>query len=109
MPDVIKILIADDHAIFRDGLRRLLAEESDLQVIGEASDGVEAVRSEPIHLRCEVRRTHEQLGERRTGRRCRDHVVHQDRHGPVVRPGGGCSRAGCKEKANDGEDRRRLR
>ena len=44
MPDVIKILIADDHAIFRDGLRRLLGEEADLQVVGEASDGVEAVR-----------------------------------------------------------------
>jgi two-component system, NarL family, nitrate/nitrite response regulator NarL len=44
MPDVIKILIADDHAIFRDGLRRLLGEEADLLVVGEASDGVEAVR-----------------------------------------------------------------
>jgi len=44
MPDVIRILIADDHAIFRDGLRRLLGEEVDLQVVGEASDGVEAVR-----------------------------------------------------------------
>jgi DNA-binding NarL/FixJ family response regulator len=39
-----RILIADDHAIFRDGLRRLLGEEDDLVVIGEASDGVEAVR-----------------------------------------------------------------
>jgi two-component system, NarL family, nitrate/nitrite response regulator NarL len=39
-----KILIADDHAIFRDGLRRLLGEESDLAVVGEASDGIEAVR-----------------------------------------------------------------
>jgi two-component system, NarL family, nitrate/nitrite response regulator NarL len=45
MPDkLINILIADDHAIFRDGLRRLLAEEDDLVVVGEASDGVEAVR-----------------------------------------------------------------
>ena len=44
MPEVIRILIADDHAIFRDGLRRLLGEETDLQVVGEASDGVEAVR-----------------------------------------------------------------
>jgi DNA-binding NarL/FixJ family response regulator len=39
-----KILIADDHAIFRDGLRRLLGEEGDLVVVGEASDGIEAVR-----------------------------------------------------------------
>ena len=40
----VKILIADDHAIFRDGLRRLLGEEKDLAVVGEASDGIEAVR-----------------------------------------------------------------
>lgn len=40
----IRILIADDHAIFRDGLRRLLEAEPDLRVMGEASDGDEAVR-----------------------------------------------------------------
>jgi DNA-binding NarL/FixJ family response regulator len=38
------ILIADDHPIFRDGLRRLLETEPDLKVIGEACDGAEAVR-----------------------------------------------------------------
>src|SRR5436190_11309561 len=38
----IRILIAVDHAIFRDGLRRLLATQEDFQVIGEASDGKEA-------------------------------------------------------------------
>jgi two-component system nitrate/nitrite response regulator NarL len=36
-------LIADDHAIFRDGLRRLLATQDDFQVIAEASDGKEAI------------------------------------------------------------------
>lgn len=40
----IRILIADDHPIFRDGLRRLLESERDLKVVGEASDGGEAVR-----------------------------------------------------------------
>jgi two-component system nitrate/nitrite response regulator NarL len=40
----IRIVIADDHPIFRDGLRRLLEAESDLKVIGEASDGAEAVK-----------------------------------------------------------------
>jgi DNA-binding NarL/FixJ family response regulator len=40
----IRILIADDHAIFRDGLRRLLESESDLRVVGEAADGAEAVK-----------------------------------------------------------------
>jgi DNA-binding NarL/FixJ family response regulator len=39
----IRIVIADDHAIFRDGLRRLLATQEDFQVIGEASDGKEAI------------------------------------------------------------------
>jgi two-component system nitrate/nitrite response regulator NarL len=38
-----RILIADDHPIFRDGLRRLLESEREFQVIGEACDGVEAV------------------------------------------------------------------
>ena len=37
-------MIADDHPIFRDGLRRLLEAESDLKVIGEACDGTEAVK-----------------------------------------------------------------
>jgi two-component system, NarL family, nitrate/nitrite response regulator NarL len=39
----IRIVIADDHAIFRDGLRRLLATQEDFEVIGEASDGKEAI------------------------------------------------------------------
>ena len=37
-------MIADDHPIFRDGLRRLLEAEPDLKVLGEASDGAEAVK-----------------------------------------------------------------
>src|SRR4051812_12606306 len=40
----IRIVIADDHPIFRDGLRRLLETESDMKVIGEGSDGREAVK-----------------------------------------------------------------
>jgi DNA-binding NarL/FixJ family response regulator len=40
----IRIVIADDHPIFRDGLRRLLEAEPGLKVIGEAQDGAEAVR-----------------------------------------------------------------
>jgi len=39
----IRIIIADDHAIFRDGLRRLLATQPDFDVVGEASDGKEAI------------------------------------------------------------------
>lgn len=40
----IRIVIADDHPIFRDGLRRLLEAEPGFVVLGEASDGVEAVK-----------------------------------------------------------------
>jgi len=40
----IKIILADDHAVLREGMRNLLEREKDLEVIGEASDGEEAVR-----------------------------------------------------------------
>ncbi len=40
----VRILIADDHPIFRDGLRRLLESEPGLTVVGEAHDGEEAVK-----------------------------------------------------------------
>ncbi|MCL5256426.1 MAG: response regulator transcription factor [Chloroflexi bacterium] len=39
----IRLLLADDHAILRAGLRALLNAEPDLEVVGEASDGPEAV------------------------------------------------------------------
>ncbi len=39
----IRIVIADDHPIFRDGLRRLLDADSRFEVVGEAGDGIEAV------------------------------------------------------------------
>lgn len=39
----VRILIADDHTIFRDGLRRLLEAEPELQVVAEAADGAETV------------------------------------------------------------------
>jgi len=42
-PQNVRIIIADDHPIFRDGLRRLLESEHDFAVVAEASDGVEAV------------------------------------------------------------------
>src|SRR6202795_1939931 len=40
----IRIVIADDHPIFRDGLRRLLETEEGMKVVGEACDGREAVK-----------------------------------------------------------------
>jgi NarL family two-component system response regulator LiaR len=39
----IRILIADDHAIVRAGLRALLKTEADMEVVGEAEDGVQAL------------------------------------------------------------------
>lgn len=40
----IRILIADDHAVVREGTRQILEQEPDLEVVGEAGDGEEAVR-----------------------------------------------------------------
>jgi NarL family two-component system response regulator LiaR len=44
MTDNIRILIADDHAIVREGLRSLIATEPGMELIGEAVDGNEAVQ-----------------------------------------------------------------
>ena len=45
MPEAkIKLLIADDHAILRHGLKRILEAEPDMTVIGEASTGTDAVK-----------------------------------------------------------------
>ena len=41
---MIRILLADDHALFRQGLKSLLESEADLRVIGEAQSGREAIR-----------------------------------------------------------------
>src|SRR5271156_2406599 len=41
---VVRILVADDHAIFRDGLRKLLEGADDVQIVGEASNGVECTK-----------------------------------------------------------------
>jgi DNA-binding NarL/FixJ family response regulator len=42
-PPTRRVLIADDHALIRDGFKRMLGYEKDFEVIGEASDGREAV------------------------------------------------------------------
>jgi DNA-binding NarL/FixJ family response regulator len=41
---LIKVLLADDHAIFRAGLRRLVEEAGDMVVVAEAADGREAIQ-----------------------------------------------------------------
>src|ERR1700745_1737777 len=42
-PDPIRVLVVDDHALFRRGLEMVLTEEPDIDLVGEASDGAEAV------------------------------------------------------------------
>ena len=44
MPNKISVLLVDDHALVRRGFRRLLEDEADITVVGEAGDGAEAVR-----------------------------------------------------------------
>jgi DNA-binding NarL/FixJ family response regulator len=53
IPFPARILIADDHAVVREGLRALMEREPDLQVVAEAADGLAAVQmatTEDLHL-----------------------------------------------------------
>jgi len=53
MTDTIRVLVADDHAIVRKGIRALLATEPGIEVVGEAEDGRQAV-AEAERLRPDV-------------------------------------------------------
>lgn len=44
MSECITLIIVDDHSIARQGIRALLGTQSDLQIVGEAGSGEEAVR-----------------------------------------------------------------
>jgi len=44
MPDKITVLLADDHSLVRRGFRRILEDDPTIAVVGEASDGDEAIR-----------------------------------------------------------------
>ena len=41
---MIRIVLADDHAIVREGLKRIVGDVPDLQVVGEAADGTEVMQ-----------------------------------------------------------------
>jgi two-component system invasion response regulator UvrY len=43
-PPLIRVLLADDHRVVRDGLRRLVEGAGDMEVVAEAADGREAIR-----------------------------------------------------------------
>jgi two-component system, NarL family, nitrate/nitrite response regulator NarL len=45
MSDVIRVLLADDHPIYRDGLSRSLSDAEGIEVVGQAGDGEAAVRA----------------------------------------------------------------
>ena len=46
----IRILLVDDHTLFRSGLKALLSRQADFEVVGEASDGLEGVKlAEQLH------------------------------------------------------------
>ena len=49
MPDKIRVVIADDHAVVREGLRSFLGIQNDIEVVAEASDGEEAVRQVEVN------------------------------------------------------------
>jgi DNA-binding NarL/FixJ family response regulator len=44
MSDSVRVLIADDHLIVREGLRLILEAADGIKLVGEATDGAEAVR-----------------------------------------------------------------
>jgi len=46
---MIRVVVADDHAIVRSGLVQLLATADDIELVGDASNGVEAVRAVEAH------------------------------------------------------------
>jgi two-component system, NarL family, response regulator LiaR len=40
----VKVLLADDHSLFREGVRSLLEDQEDIEIVGEAEDGLEAIQ-----------------------------------------------------------------
>lgn len=44
MSEILRLLLIDDHALFRSGVKLLLSRQDDFEVVGEASDGVEGLK-----------------------------------------------------------------
>lgn len=45
---MIKVIVAEDHAMFRDGLKRILGETIDIAIVAEAASGKEALKKSVI-------------------------------------------------------------
>ena len=43
----IRVLLTDDHTLFRQGIHNMLAQESDIEVVGEAANGTDSVDQVP--------------------------------------------------------------
>jgi YesN/AraC family two-component response regulator len=44
---VVRVLVVDDHKVLRAGLAEILSAQADMELVGEASDGVEALAPTP--------------------------------------------------------------
>jgi two-component system nitrate/nitrite response regulator NarL len=44
MPPTIRVLLVDDHTLFRSGIKALLLQQADIEIVGEAGDGLEGVK-----------------------------------------------------------------
>ena len=44
MEHAIRVLLVDDHTLFRSGVKALLQRQSDFEIVGEASDGLEGIK-----------------------------------------------------------------
>ncbi|KAF0190898.1 MAG: TRAP-type C4-dicarboxylate transporter periplasmic solute-binding protein [bacterium] len=46
--EIIKVLIVDDHTLFRNGLKKLLESMEDIEIVSEATNGLEAIKQVTI-------------------------------------------------------------
>jgi two-component system response regulator NreC len=53
MKEKIKVLLCDDHTLFREGIKAILKDEASIEIVGEAADGRQAV-AKALHLRPDV-------------------------------------------------------
>jgi CheY-like chemotaxis protein len=92
-PVTIRLVLADDHAILRQGLRSLLTEAPDFQVLGEAGNGLEALklveRFKPDVLVVDVMMP--EMNGRKWPARPASAARHPDYRALRARPGGLCN------------------